>query len=103
MTGVGCNSIEGALDSRELVLPPNLLHGEESRYVGHRIVRGGTFMFIIDNRTQCVGMDMYGTVQYMWYPQTKYYTINPFSTQGSLLPGWPRMLSPLDPSSPGRQ
>ena len=44
VTGVGCNSIEGVLDCRELVLPPNLLHGEESRYVGHRIVRGGTYV-----------------------------------------------------------
>lgn len=33
VTGVGCNSVEGALDCRELILPPNLLHGEESRYM----------------------------------------------------------------------
>ena len=38
VTGVGCNSVEGTLDSRELVLPPNLLQGEESRCMESRIV-----------------------------------------------------------------
>ena len=36
MTGIGCNSVEGSLDSRELVLPPNLLQGEESRYMEYK-------------------------------------------------------------------
>ena len=31
VTGVGCGMVEAGLDSRELVLPPSLLQGEESR------------------------------------------------------------------------